>query len=109
MPKRKIKLRAALDNGTEEVQDKEVNITFMSMDEENIPTSDDYGIKDAVKAEKLNNALNYLAECNETVFQWLEADPKNAILFANDPLKALKSAVPEFDTSKLKELDIVFK
>jgi len=110
---RTVKLKSSVktENGGTHVGSgvQEVNLTFISMSTQKTPTAEDYGITNSAKATKLNNTLSQLASVNESFFQWLEADSKNAILFANDPLKAIKTAIPAFDEKILTDLTDVFK
>lgn len=110
---RTVKLRSSIELEDKEEQKssgvQEINLTFSSMTKEKPPTAGDYGVTDSVKASKLNYALNQLAGFNEVFFKWLEADSKNAILFANEPVKALKAAIPDFDETLLTDLTDVFK
>ena len=110
---RTVKLRSSIDLKGRETQKssgvQEINLTFSSMSKEKPPTADDYGVTDSVKASKLNHALNQFAGFNEVFFKWLEADAKNAILFANEPVRALKAAIPDFDGTVLTDLTDVFK
>lgn len=110
---RTVKLRHSVELEDREKQKsssaQKINLTFISMSKEKPPTAGCYGVTDSVKASKLNHALNQLTGFNEEFFQWLEADPKNAILFANDPVKALKTAIPDFDETVLTDLIDVFK
>lgn len=110
---RTVKLRSSIELENRGKQKssgvQEINLTFIPMSKEKPPTAGDYGVTDSVKASKLNHALNQLAGFNEVFFQWLEADSKNAILFANEPVKALKAAIPDFDETVLTDLNDVFK
>ncbi|WP_125721292.1 hypothetical protein [Flavobacterium ustbae] len=84
--------------------DKElVHLNFMSMGE--VPDSESYGVEDEADKAKLNKLFQYLKSVDETFFKWLEADANNAILFANEPLKAIKTAIPNFDESLLTSIN----
>lgn len=78
-----------------------LNLTSMG---DSIPKAEDYGVKNDEHKAILNNALQYMGKIDEQFFQWLEADAKNTILFVNDPIKALKTAIPNFDESVFSNL-----
>ncbi|MPQ49273.1 hypothetical protein GCQ56_19915 [Marinifilum sp. N1E240] len=102
LEKRKIQLKTSVNHikkGNKEL----VHFTFFSMGE-TLPSIEAYDIKSDIKKEKLENFLKYMKSIDKTFFAWLEADAKNTILFANDPLEALKNAIPDLDESVFTEL-----
>jgi hypothetical protein len=99
---RTVKLKHVLDlpreNGSETHM---VTMSFKSYDNGPIPKAEDFGITDPDKIEKFNKLAELLISHDEIIFQWLEADAKNTILFAEDPVSALKRALPEISTKLL--------
>jgi len=75
----------------------------MSMGE--VPDPESYGVTKETDIVNMNKLLQYLKTVDETFFKWLEADANNTILFANEPLKALKTAIPDFDESLLNSIN----
>lgn len=98
---RKIMLKTSveLENSGKEL----VHLNFMSMGE--VPDSESYGVTEEKDKANLNKLFNYLKTVDEPFFKWLEADANNAILFAKEPLKALKIAIPNFDESLLNSIN----
>ena len=80
-----------------------VHLNFMSMGE--VPDPESYGVTQETDIVNMNKLLQYLKTVDETFFKWLEADANNTILFANEPLKALKTAIPDFDESLLNSIN----
>ncbi|MFL9838993.1 hypothetical protein ABS768_15905 [Flavobacterium sp. ST-75] len=80
-----------------------VHIGFKPMGD-TIPTAEDYGTQGEENKQKLNAFLKYMKSVDEQFFKWLEADAQNAILFTNNPVKALKTAIPGFDETILNNL-----
>ncbi|PRY27012.1 hypothetical protein CLV58_13514 [Spirosoma oryzae] len=75
-----------------------VQLSFLSMGDP-LPTASDYGVQEEAQVDQLNQTLQYLHSINDVFFQWLESDATHTILFANEPLTALRSVFPDFDTS----------
>ncbi len=86
----------------------QINVTFTSMNPAQAPNAQDYGIIDKQAANRLNPVLEQLSGFEDVFFRWLEADANNTILFAHDPIKAMKLAIPEFDESLVKNLKGIF-
>lgn len=80
-----------------------VHISFKPMGDR-APEAQDYGVQEGENKQKLNVFLKYMKSVDEQFFKWLEADAQNAILFTNDPVKALKTAIPGFDETVLNSL-----
>jgi hypothetical protein len=76
------------------------HLNFIAMEEFN-PKAADYGVTNEHHKASLDNYFAYMRSLDDRFFSWLEADANNAILFANDPLKAIKIAIPDFDESVL--------
>lgn len=93
-----------IDTNKKAIKKEPVHINLVSMGDQ-IPDAEDYGIKNTEHKKTLNNVLQYISKIDETFFQWLEADAKNAILFVNNPIKALKTAIPNFDESVFSALN----
>jgi hypothetical protein len=79
-----------------------VHINFVRMDK--LPQAEHYGITDPSNKQRLNAALQYMQQINEPFFQWLEQDAAHAILFAQNPLEAMKTAIPDLDESIFNKL-----
>jgi hypothetical protein len=93
---RTVKLKHALVLPREKIAETHVfTISFQSYDKGPLPKAENFGITDPDKIEKFKQITKKLVSYDEPFFQWLEADAKNTILFADDPLSALKSAFPE--------------
>jgi len=69
------------------------------------PKAEQYGVTDEQDKTNLDSYFAYMKSLDQRFFTWLEADANNTILFANDPLKAIKTAVPDFDESFLNKLN----
>ncbi|MEZ0487880.1 hypothetical protein [Fibrella aquatica] len=99
---RAVKLRTAVSapptTGDALATDQQVHLSFVAMGDR-LPTALDYGIQNQEQAARLNQALLYLKSLDETFFQWLEADAAHTILFANQPLQALRTVFPDVDQS----------
>lgn len=80
-----------------------VHLNFRSMGE--IPDTKNYGVTEETDRANLNSLFGYLKTIDQTFFKWLEADVNNTILFANEPLKAIKTAIPDFDESLLNSIN----
>jgi hypothetical protein len=96
------------ERGVESADSQQINLTFTSMNSAQVPSAQDYGIIDKQVANKLDPVLVQLSGFEDVFFRWLEADVNNTILFAHDPIKAMKLAIPEFDESMLKNLKGIF-
>ena len=100
--KRKIQLKTSVIHTT--TQQKElVHINFSSMGKQP-PSVDEYSVESEHNKQKLGQFLNYMHRIDEPFFKWLEADASNSILFANNPVEALKKAIPNFDETILNDI-----
>lgn len=99
---RTIKLKTAVPIESKDLNALESNelthLSFTSMGD-HTPAAEDYGVQNEEQKAILNRNLQYLKSIDESFFQWLEADAANTILFANDPLKALETAILGFTNS----------
>ena len=50
---------------------------------------------DPGKAAEIADLLRYLKENEVTFFEWLERSPEHSMLFATDPVNAIKTALPD--------------
>lgn len=93
---RTVKLKHALVLPQDCIAETHVfTMSFKSYDKGPLPKAENFGITDPDKIEKFNQITKMLISCDEPFFQWLEADAENTILFTDDPVSALKSALPE--------------
>jgi hypothetical protein len=65
------------------------------------PTPENNGIlagiaqADPVRAQRLATRLRELIARNDALFAWIEAKPEHGALFINDPVAAVRQALPD--------------
>ncbi|PZF72468.1 hypothetical protein [Taibaiella soli] len=99
-----VRLKTSVLIDGEAAQKEPAHLNFLPMGDFN-PTATAYGVTDEQNQKLLNKFFEYMKSIDSRVFSWLEADANNAILFANDPLRAIKIAIPDFDESVITGLN----
>lgn len=76
----------------------DVGMTFLA--DTDLPTVDNHGVlaqiqaTDPARAALIQQRLADLVAQTDRVFAWLEASPDNTTLFVEDPISALRKALP---------------
>lgn len=99
--KRAVQLKTSVlieGNANAAARKEPAHLNFIAM-EDRKPAAEEYGVTKEQDRTALNSYLSYMKSIDHRFFTWLEASADNAILFANDPLKAIKTAIPDFDES----------
>ena len=76
-----------------------VRMTFLPATQ--APTIDTHGVladvckTDPARAKLLEQRLGELVRRNDELFRWLEASPRHTALFVENPVAAMREALPE--------------